>query len=69
VTRTASLDSARDAVLSEVERTAEEPITHSVRLVLVDRQGRIRGYYDASEKGAMERLRRDAQRLLPQGSS
>ena len=49
--------------------TAEEPITHSVRLVLVDPQGRIRGYYDASEKGAMERLRRDAQRLLPQGSS
>jgi len=45
--------------------TAEEPITHSVRLVLVDPQGRIRGSYDATEEDAMQRLRDDARRLLP----
>jgi protein SCO1/2 len=31
----------------EDPRAAEEPITHSTRLVLVDGAGRIRGYYDA----------------------
>ena len=45
----------------------EEPITHSVRLVLVDQQGRVRGYYDAAEAGAMRSLERDIRRLLGQG--
>jgi protein SCO1/2 len=44
--------------------TAEEPITHSVRLALVDPSGRIRGYYDATEPEAMSRLKRDVRRLL-----
>lgn len=44
-----------------------EPITHSVRLVLVDRAGQIRGYYDATEAGAMAHLREDARRLLADG--
>lgn len=44
--------------------TAEEPITHSVRLVLVDQQRRIRGYYDATDAGAMERLFHDVHTLL-----
>jgi protein SCO1 len=43
--------------------TAEEPITHSVRFVLIDPEGRIRGYYDAQDAGAVDRLRRDALRL------
>ena len=46
------------------EGTAEEPITHSRRFVLVDRQGVVRGSYDAAETEAMARLRRDAQRLV-----
>jgi cytochrome oxidase Cu insertion factor (SCO1/SenC/PrrC family) len=46
------------------EGTEEEPITHSVRLVLVDRQGRIRGYYDALEAEAVARLADDARQLL-----
>ena len=46
------------------EGTPEEPITHSVRFALVDRAGHIRGYYDAEDAGAMERLRRDAMRLV-----
>lgn len=44
--------------------TTEEPIVHSIRLVLVDRQGRIRGYYDATEAMAVERLVRDARLAL-----
>jgi len=44
--------------------SAVEPITHSVRFVLVDRAGRIRGYYDATDAEAMRRLEQDARRLL-----
>jgi len=40
------------------------PAGHSSRLVLVDRGGRIRGYYDALEPEAMERLDRDLAALL-----
>ena len=47
----------------------QEPITHSVRLVLVDQRGVIRGYYDATEVEAMGRLQDDARRLLRQGPS
>lgn len=50
--------------LSE-EGTAQEPITHSVRLVLVDQRGHLRGYYDATDVRAMQRLQGDARRLLP----
>lgn len=44
--------------------TAEEPITHSVRLVLVDRAGRLRGTYEATDAAAIQRLREDVRRLL-----
>ena len=44
----------------------EEPITHSVRLVLVDQRGAVRGYYDATEAEAMRRLQDDARALLRQ---
>ena len=43
--------------------TQEEPITHSVRLVLVDSHGSIRGYYDATDAQAMAHLHTDARRL------
>ena len=42
-------------------------IAHSIRLVLVDAHGAIRGYYDAGDAAAMARLRRDAARLLEGG--
>ncbi len=45
------------------EGTAEEPITHSTRLALMDRQGRLRGYYDAMEEADMARLPRDVRAL------
>lgn len=34
-------------------------ITHSDRFVLVDSEGRVRGYYDAFDPASMERLDRD----------
>ena len=44
--------------------SAEEPITHSVRLVLVDRRGHLRGTYDATDGAAIRRLYQDVRRLL-----
>jgi protein SCO1/2 len=44
--------------------TTVEPVTHSSRFVLVDRDGEIRGYYGMDDAGAMERLAADARRLL-----
>ena len=41
----------------------EEPILHSTRFVLVDRNGAIRGYYDAIQGGELERLARDLRAL------
>jgi protein SCO1/2 len=40
-----------------------EPIVHSTRFVLVDGQGRIRGYYDGLEDDAVERLAEDVRAL------
>ncbi len=42
----------------------ESPNLHSTRFVLIDRLGRIRGYYDSNLAGSISRLRRDTQRLL-----
>ena len=41
-----------------------EPILHSTRFVLVDREGIIRGYYDSAEPERLRALRRDAVALL-----
>jgi len=45
-----------------------EPITHSVRLILVDQAGRLRGYYDATDSEAMRRLEQEARQLLERRS-
>lgn len=37
----------------------EDPATHSVRFVLIDREARIRGYYDPTEKGYAAKMLRD----------
>lgn len=44
--------------------SAAEPITHSLRFVLVDQEARLQGYYDATDARAMARLEADARRLL-----
>ena len=41
----------------------DEPLLHSGKFVLVDRAGRIRGYYDALEEPGFESLRADLRRL------
>ena len=41
----------------------DEPILHSTHLVLVDRHGRIRGYYDGMDAAALGRLLHDARVL------
>ena len=43
--------------------SSEEPVIHSIRFVLVDREGMIRGYYDSTEPAQFERLIRDASSL------
>lgn len=42
----------------------EQPAMHSVRFVLVDREGQIRGYYDSSDPGSINQLIYDAKVLL-----
>lgn len=39
-------------------------ILHSPRFVLVDRDARIRGYYDSRDREALQRLRKDLEKLL-----
>jgi protein SCO1 len=41
----------------------EDPVMHSTRFVLVDRHGRIRGYYDSNEPQQIAALSRDAAAL------
>lgn len=47
---------------------SDESLAHSVRLVLVDAAGHIRGYYDAGDRQGMRRLERDARALLAHGT-
>lgn len=44
--------------------TEEDPIFHSTRFILVDRAGKIRGYYISTEMVEMERLWADVELLL-----
>ena len=41
----------------------DEPILHSTRFVLVDGEGRIRGYYEAFDEEAMKKLMREVEAL------
>jgi protein SCO1/2 len=56
---------ARDAFkLSNVDGT----LNHSTRLVLLDRQSRIRGYYGTTDDDPVVALVRDMKRVLAEGS-
>lgn len=58
---------ARRGLLLGVEAAAGdslEPILHSSRLVLVDREAQVRGYYDGLDAADVERLMADLRRLL-----
>ena len=41
-----------------------EPSMHSLRLILIDKNGSIRGYYNSEEEAPIENLRKDIQKLL-----
>jgi protein SCO1/2 len=43
--------------------SGDEPIIHSNRFVLVDRQAQIRGYYDGTDEVEVKQLLRDIKRL------
>jgi protein SCO1/2 len=43
--------------------SAAEPITHSTKLVLVDKNGTVRGFYDGLAEADEERLVQDIDRL------
>ena len=43
-------------------------VMHSMRIALIDRQGRVRGTYQATEPAALESLRADLRRLVKEGS-
>ena len=40
-------------------RTPGNEVTHSTKLALVDAKGRIRGYFDGTDAGQLEKLRQD----------
>lgn len=44
------------------QQPGDGPFLHSGKLVLVDRAGRIRGYYDSDDNAAVERLIADSGR-------
>lgn len=46
-----------------------EPIIHSQSLILVDKEGRIRGYYDGTESESLHKIIADIPRLLRERQS
>ena len=52
-----------DASPQPVGAETAEPILHSTRFVLVDGEGRIRGYYDAFDAESMKGLMRDLESI------
>ena len=47
----------------------DQPAMHSVRFILVDQDGKIRGYYDSSEPAGIKQLIHDAKILTAKSSS
>ena len=45
----------------------DQPAMHSIRFILIDREGQMRGYYDSSEPTAMNQLIHDTKILLRTG--
>ena len=52
----------------DADPAKEMPILHSTKLVLVDRHGAIRGYYDSTDDQELDRLVREVQRVLAERS-
>jgi cytochrome oxidase Cu insertion factor (SCO1/SenC/PrrC family) len=52
----------------DADPAKEMPILHSTKLVLVDRHGAIRGYYDSSDDGELRKLVHDVRQVLGERS-
>jgi cytochrome oxidase Cu insertion factor (SCO1/SenC/PrrC family) len=52
----------------DADPAKEMPILHSTKLVLVDRRGAIRGYYDSTEETELQKLVRDVRQVLAERS-
>ncbi len=52
----------------DADPVTEMPILHSSKLVLVDRRGTIRGYYDTADEAEMRQLVKDVRRLVAERS-
>jgi cytochrome oxidase Cu insertion factor (SCO1/SenC/PrrC family) len=52
----------------DADPAKEMPILHSTKLVLVDRRGAIRGYYDSSDEDGLHKLVRDTRQVLAERS-
>lgn len=62
---TGSEDVLRRMVRHEFKLAAGDPLlAHSQKFLLVDQQGRIRGYYEGTSAAELEELVRDIRRLL-----
>ncbi|WP_428936822.1 SCO family protein [Fontivita pretiosa] len=55
---------ARGLKLAAAPATADQPITHTQKVLLIDRQNRIRGIYDSADDLSMQELAQDARTLL-----
>ena len=58
-----AIDNAPPPGATAAPAPTAEPILHSTRFVLVDGQGRIRGYYEAFDEESMKKLERDLKAL------
>jgi protein SCO1/2 len=58
-------EQSRSYILNEVFKvgSAEAPVNHSTRLVLVDQVGVVRGYYSGTDAEAIKRLKLDIEML------
>jgi protein SCO1 len=67
------LTGARDEITTLVVKSfklgdIKEPVFHSTYLALVDRNGLVRGYYDAMDQEAINKLFADAAKLIKEKS-
>jgi cytochrome oxidase Cu insertion factor (SCO1/SenC/PrrC family) len=52
----------------EADPAKEMPILHSTKLVLIDRRGAIRGYYESTDDSELRKLIRDVREVLAERS-
>lgn len=66
---TGSKDSLSAVTTSFKMNKVDDPVMHSSSFVLVDKEGKLRGFYEANDSAAMERLMKEARLLLKERGS